>query len=200
MMVHRTVLPVVTVGGDGAAVAAGSTAVQQFRRIFGCHSSGFGGRGLSPLVRFVCALVELVEQEEEHDGVHSDPPDERSRVVAVDEQQLEGVHHDSDKLDHLQAGEVLLPPEVLLELGSEGREQVVRVHYDVYEGVEQSEEGTVATWSELDAEPHGHGHATVVNDVQRRHLTSFFAHHEEERIEELRELGEVVPPTRVHHP
>lgn len=132
--------------------------------------------------------------------MHSDPPDECFRVVAVDEQQLEGVHHDSDKLDHLQGGEVPLPPEVLLELGSEGREQVVRVHHDVDECVEQTEEGTVATWSELDAEPHGHGHASVMNDVQRRHLTSFFTHHKEERIEELCELREVVPPTRMHHP
>lgn len=119
------------------------------------------------LVRFVRVLVELVEQEEEHDGVHSDPPDERLRVVAVDEEQLERVHHDGHKLDlkgwnnprlestlqlalslwsyHLQGGEILLPPEVLLELGSEGGEQVVRVHHDVDEGVEQSEEGAVAT-------------------------------------------------------
>lgn len=46
-------------------------------------------------------VVEVFEKEEEHDGVHADPPDERSRVVAVDEQQLEGVHHDTHELDHL---------------------------------------------------------------------------------------------------
>lgn len=206
--VHRAVLPVcgVAVGGAvgrHAAVAGGGGSVA-----VGQGEGGGGGRGFlllagsqgAGLVRFVRALVELVEQEEEHDGVHSDPPDERLRVVAVDEEQLERVHHDGDKLDHLQGGEVLLPPQVLLELGSEGREQVVRVHHDVDERVEQTEEGAVATGSELDAEPHGHGHASVVNDVQRRHLTSFFAHHEEERIKELCELREVVPPTGVHHP
>lgn len=198
-MMHRTVLPVVPVGSDGGSITAHRTAVLQFG-ILGRQSPGFSGGCLSPLVGFVRRLVELVEQEEEHDGVHSDPPDEGSRVVAVDEQQLEGVHHDCDKLDHLQAGEVFLPPEILLELGSEGCEQVVRVHHDVYEGVEQSEEGTVATGGELDAEPHGHGHASVMNYVQRRHLTSFFAHYEEERIEEFRELGEVVPPARMNHP
>lgn len=117
MMVHRTVLPVVSVGSDGATVTTGSTAILQFG-FFCCQPFGFGGCRFSQLVRFVRALVELVEQEEEHDGVHSDPPDEGFRVVAVDEQQLEGVHHDGDKLDHLQTGEVLLPPEVLLELGS----------------------------------------------------------------------------------
>lgn len=33
----------------------------------------------------VGGLVELVEEEEEHDGVHADPPDKGARVVAVDE-------------------------------------------------------------------------------------------------------------------
>lgn len=179
--VHRAVLPVVavTVGGSIGGRSVGRrrhAAVARGRSVAVGQGEG-GGRGCgflliasglgAGLVRFVRVLVELVEQEEEHDGVHSDPPDERLRVVAVDEEQLERVHHDGDKLDHLQGGEVLLPPEVLLELGSEGGEQVVRVHHDVDEGVEQTEEGAVATGSELDAEPHGHGHASVVNDVQR---------------------------------
>lgn len=42
---------------------------------------GFGR--FPSLVRLV---VELLEQEEEHDGVHADPPDEGTGVVAVDEQ------------------------------------------------------------------------------------------------------------------
>lgn len=62
-------------------------------------SSRAGTSNITHLVRFVRVLVELVEQEEEHDGVHSDPPDERLRVVAVDEEQLERVHHDGHKLD-----------------------------------------------------------------------------------------------------
>jgi hypothetical protein len=31
--------------------------------------------------------------------VHADPPDESSWIVAVDEQELESVNHDSDELD-----------------------------------------------------------------------------------------------------
>lgn len=50
---------------------------------------------MGPAVRLV---VELLEEEEEHDGVHADPPDESTRVVAVDEQQLESVNHDGHKL------------------------------------------------------------------------------------------------------
>jgi len=53
---------------------------------------------------------------------------------------------------HLQGGQVLLPPEVLLVLWTHGREHVVGVHHDVDEGVEQAEEGAVATWGELNAE------------------------------------------------
>lgn len=50
---------------------------------------------LGPAVRLV---VELLEEEEKHDSVHADPPDERTRVVAVNEQQLKRVNHDRHKL------------------------------------------------------------------------------------------------------
>jgi len=46
----------------------------------------------------VTLLIELLEQEEEHDGVHADPPDERLWIVALDEEQLEGMDHDCDEL------------------------------------------------------------------------------------------------------
>lgn len=46
-------------------------------------------------------VVEVFEEEEEHDGVHADPPDEGAGVVAVDEQQLERVHHYTYEL-HLE--------------------------------------------------------------------------------------------------
>lgn len=51
------------------------------------------------LLRLIRGLVEFVEQEQEHDGVHADPPDKRLRVVALDEQQLERVHHDRHELN-----------------------------------------------------------------------------------------------------
>lgn len=34
----------------------------------------------------VLFVVEFFEQEEEHNGVHSNPPDECSRIIAVDEE------------------------------------------------------------------------------------------------------------------
>lgn len=42
----------------------------------------------------VGCLVELVEQEEEHNSVHADPPDKSFWIIAVNEEQLEGVNHD----------------------------------------------------------------------------------------------------------
>lgn len=44
-------------------------------------------------------LVEFLEQEEEHNGVHADPPDEGFWIVAVDEEKLESVKHDEHKLN-----------------------------------------------------------------------------------------------------
>lgn len=46
----------------------------------------------------VCLLVEFLEEEEEHDSVHADPPDKGTWVVAVDEEQLEGMDHDRYEL------------------------------------------------------------------------------------------------------
>jgi len=125
----------------------------------------------------------------------SDEVGEANGVVAVVlEEQLEGVHHDQDELDHLHDREVLLPPQVLLHLGAHRGQHVVGVHEDVHEGVQESKEGRVAAGRELDAPPDGHGHDAVVDHVQRGHLVVPLAHHEEERVEELGELGEVVPP------
>jgi len=81
---------------------------------------------------------------------------------------------------HLQTGEVFLPPDELLVLGSERGDQVVTVHDNVHEGIEQSEEAAVAAGGELDSEPHRQGHHTVVNNVQGRDVVALFAHNEEE--------------------
>jgi len=91
-------------------------------------------------------IVELLEQEEEHDGVHADPPHESFRVIAVDEQQLEGVDHYGQELHHLQSGQILLPPQVFLDVGSQRGQQVVRIHDDMHERVEQTEERTMTTF------------------------------------------------------
>lgn len=44
-------------------------------------------------------LVKLVEQKVEHDGVHSNPPDESFWVVAINEEKLECVNHNGNELN-----------------------------------------------------------------------------------------------------
>lgn len=46
---------------------------------------------------------------------------------------------------HLEGCEVFLPPDILLILRTHGSHHVVKVHYDVNERVEQSEESAVTT-------------------------------------------------------
>lgn len=53
---------------------------------------------------------------------------------------------DHDELDHLQVGEILLPPDVASVTVTHGSQHIVQVHYDVYKTVDESKEGTVATY------------------------------------------------------
>lgn len=54
-----------------------------------------------------------------------------------------------DKTNQLHRGQVLLPPEVFLVLGSEAGDQIVRVHDDVDEGVDNTKESAVAAWKDI---------------------------------------------------
>lgn len=44
-------------------------------------------------------FVEFIKQKEEHDGMHANPPNESFRIITVNEKQLEGMNHNSDKLN-----------------------------------------------------------------------------------------------------
>lgn len=49
-------------------------------------------------------------------------------ATVLDKEELGGVEEDDDKLQELQLRQVPLPPQVLLNLGSEAGQQVVAVH------------------------------------------------------------------------
>jgi len=66
-------------------------------------------------------------------------------VAVIVENQLEAVHHDGDKLDHLQSRHVLLPPDVLLVLRTQGSHEVVEIHEHVHKSVAEPKEGCVAS-------------------------------------------------------
>ena len=84
------------------------------------------------------------------------------------------------KTYHLESGEILLPPNVLLILRAHRRDHVVEVHDDVDEGVEEGEEGRVAARCELEAHPDGEGHDAVVDHMQRRHVLVLLSQNEKE--------------------
>ena len=68
-------------------------------------------------------------------------------------------------LNHLKGGEVSLPPQVLLHLGSERCEEIVGVHDDVDQGVEGAAEGLVASRQPAAQSPTEDWHDAVVNHL-----------------------------------
>ena len=80
----------------------------------------------------------------------------------------------------MEGGEVFLPPDELLVLGSHGSNHVIEVHDNMHECVEQAEEGGMSAGGEANAEPYAHRHDTVVDDMQQRDMLLFLAQHEEE--------------------
>ncbi len=93
--------------------------------------------------------VELGEEDEKHDGVGAYVVGKLpGEVAVVVENKLEAVRHDADKLDHLERGHVLLPPDVLLVFRAHGGDHVIEVHEDVDERVEKTEERRVTAGDE----------------------------------------------------
>lgn len=86
--------------------------------------------------------------------------------MTLSEAQLECMTEDQDELDHLEVGEVFLPPDVAAVFGSHGCQHVVDVHHNMYKGVDKTKEGAVTTCSKLDSKPNTHGHTAMMDDMQ----------------------------------
>lgn len=204
LVVHFAVgVPVAVAVGVSVSVSVAVPIASAAIRISVTVPIGFQAirsRGNARFGVLVAALVKIGEETEEEDAVASDPPNKGLGVVAIDEEQLERVHHNGDELNHLKSGEIFLPPNEFLVLWSHGGHHVVEIHDDVDESVEQTEESRVATRCETDSEPDAHRHNAVMHNVQKRDMFILFAQNEENRVEELGELGEIIPPAGVHHP
>ena len=74
----------------------------------------------------------------------------------------------------------LLSPDVLLEGWPEPSDEVVGVHDDVDEGVDQAEEGAVTSGQESNPQPDIDRHDRVMIDVQERDLAVLLASHKTE--------------------
>ena len=132
-----------------------------------------------------------VEGHEENEVLDSsDCKHQRSShwVVAREDQRLECVEEDEDELDELDGGEVLLPPEVGLQRGAAGRQQVVEVHQGVHPGVQERPETALASSDEPWTPPAEEGQGAVVDDVQGGEVGKLLLEDEEEGVEEVDEL------------
>lgn len=131
------------------------------------HLYGFG------FLAFIEVLfdIELREEDEEHDRMCSNEPTIGHREPAIlDEEELDGMHEDTDELHHLYVGDVPLPPDVLLVLRSHGSHHVVGVHEEVNESVEEAEESGMASGHPSDTRPHAERHDPMMDDVQSGHV------------------------------
>ena len=79
--------------------------------------------------------IEVSEEHDEGDHVYDEGVLHPKREVASRLDAVDAEDQGSSELDQLEDGQVLLPPEVLGHLGSEGRQAVVRVHQYVDEAV-----------------------------------------------------------------
>lgn len=109
-------------------------------------------------------------------------------IAVISEEQLEGVYHHQNKLNHLQNGEIFLPPQIFLYFGSHSGQHVIGVHDDVHEGIQETEESRVTTRCEFNTPPNGDRHNAMMYNMQCGYLIISFAHHKEERIEEFCEF------------
>jgi hypothetical protein len=60
-------------------------------------------------------------------------------------------------------------------------------------------EYAIFTGSKFNSEPHRHGHDAVMNNMEGSNMIVLFSQHEEKRICEFDELGNIVPPATMHH-
>ena len=109
-------------------------------------------------------------------------------VVAREDERLECVEENEDKLHELDGGEVLLPPEVGLQRGATGCQQVVEIHQGVHPRVQERPETTLASSDKPWTPPAEEGEGAVVDDVQGREVGKLFLQDEEEGVEEVNEL------------
>lgn len=75
--------------------------------------------------------VEIAEERNEGEHVNDERIVHPEREIAPRPNSVDAQNHRARELDHLQDGQVLLPPQVLRHLWSEYGQAVIRVHQDV---------------------------------------------------------------------
>jgi len=141
--------------------------------------------------------IEVSKHGQEHDTMAENDEAVEGGKPTVDEDGLEGVKTEGGELEHLELGQILLPPEILLNLGAEEREEVVEVHDGVDAHVEETTECCVTTTNVSDAPPSCERHDSMVDHVEGGQVAHFLSQHKKERVEIIDEFREKVPPDKV---
>eukprot|EP00968_Pinguiococcus_pyrenoidosus_P011342 scaffold908_cov228-Pinguiococcus_pyrenoidosus.AAC.13 len=102
--------------------------------------------------------------------------------------------HHQDKLDELEGGDVLLPPDGGARVR---RHEVVRVHHKVDEAVEQDREEDVPVVGDVGVQPVEQEDAEMVVHVQEAELAPLLAHDDQKGVHEVQDLAQVEDPKEV---
>jgi len=105
---------------------------------------GFGSnRRAIYILGGVCSGVIIFEKYEVNYSLYEGTPRVGFRVVTLDEKQLHAVQTNTHELNHLKNGQVFLPPQVFLKLGTHWCHQVVKIHDNVNQRVACQEKAAI---------------------------------------------------------
>lgn len=158
-------------------------------RVNAFHS--FCRRRLLPLA--VRLNVESGEQVQEGQRHQRQDDGHLSRHIAVDDAGHTKHNDNRAELNQLQSRQVFLPPQELLHLRSHGGEQVIAVHNNVHEGVDEANRHSLLSKRVLQVVIGPQDHNGVMVNVQEGDLSLVLAQDKEDRVQELNNLRDVVP-------
>jgi len=89
-------------------------------------------------------------------------------IITLNEERLHGMDEEYYELDHLELGQILLPPEVRLHLWTEGCQEVVEVHGNMDSAVQEPTKCGVTSANKFRTEPNGNWKPPMVNNMKGR--------------------------------
>ena len=150
-------------------------------------------RSLALLGLDVGLNIELSEEEEETQDVNEvDEDNAEAGLLALGGEEVGGLAHHGDELDHLHEGEVGLPPDGeglagLVVLGVHA-DEVVGVHDGVDEAVEEDGEVDVSVVVDVGVEPVEEEDGGVVVNMEEGELAPLLADDDEDGVPEVPDL------------
>lgn len=126
----------------------------------------------------VALVIEVTEEDNESDAVSKHHNVHTVGKVTLGEEIVACVQEEEDKLHQLQGGQVLLPPQILLHVRANGSQAIVRVHDNMDERVNKTNEERLSSGYIFDSCPPVEDHGAVVVDVEKCQLAVLFPQNE----------------------